>query len=96
MNRRGITPRQAAEIRKVKGLETTKLQRARVARGYSQGDLAALTGISAGLIRHYEQRTRQIDGAHLETLCNLAIALGCKLEDIVENDALVTKLKILK
>ena len=83
--KRGITPEQAKEIRKAKGIEDTKLQKLRVKKGYSQGTLAELSGISRRTIQNYEQGKRPIEGAHLETLCNLAKTLNCKIEDIIED-----------
>ena len=96
MNKRGMKPQQAAKIRAKKGLKATKLQRLRVARGLSQNDLAAMTGISAGRISHYEQEIRRIDGARLDTLLAFCLALDCKLEDLVESKELIAKLRMTK
>ena len=96
MTKKGMTPQKAAKIRASKGLASTKLQRLRVAKKYSQNDLAEISGISARRIQHYEQRVRPIDSARLDTLCRLCIALECKIEDIIENKDLAEKIKMVK
>ena len=70
-----------------------KLQDKRIAAGLSQSQLAKLAGISTGVLQHYEQGSRQIDGAKLETLADLAAALGCKIPDILESSDLIEKVK---
>lgn len=93
---RGITPEQAKEIRKAKGIEDTKLQKIRLKKGYSQGKLSKASGISIRTIQNYEQRKIPIEGAHLQTLCNLATALNCKIEDFLENEEIIKKYKEVK
>lgn len=93
MGKRGMTPRQAA---KLNGENMTKLKRVRVAKGYSQSELAALSGIPVKRIQHYEQRVRPIDSARLDTLCSLCVALGCKLEDVLERKAVIERLRLVK
>ena len=46
------------------------------------------------MIQKYEIGVRNIDGAKLETLCDLAIALDVSISDIVEDETLKTKLKL--
>lgn len=93
---RGITVQQAKEIREEKGVEETKLQKVRVARGVSQGQLSKLSGVATRTIQHYEQRVRPIDGARLNALCKLCLALNCKIEDILEDEELINKLRATK
>ncbi len=96
MSKRGMKPQQAAKLRARQGIEPTKLQRLRVKRGISQSELSALSGIPIRRIQHYEQRVRPIDGARLETLCALCLALGCKLEDVLERKAVIERLRLVK
>ena len=96
MNRRGMKPEQAAKLREQKGLTMTKLQKLRVAKGLSQSQLAAISGVPLRRLQDYEQSTRRIDGARLDALCSLSIALDCKLEDLIENKELITKLRLTK
>lgn len=70
-----------------------KLQEKRIAAGLSQSQLAKLSGVPVGVLQHYEQGTRQIDGAKLETLADLAAALGCKISDILESAELAEKVR---
>lgn len=71
----------------------SKLQEKRLAAGLSQSKLAALAGISRGVLQHYEQGTRNIDGVKLDTLCDIAAALGCKVPDILESAELAKKVR---
>ena len=70
-----------------------KLQDIRKQRNLSQSQLADLVGISKQVLQRYEMGYRSIDGADLERLCDIAIALNCKIYDIVESDVLIEKLK---
>ena len=96
MVRKGMHPERAAELRKQKGLEETKLQRIRVKKGYSQNDLAEMSGVSKRRIMSYEHQEVSIDRAKLEALCALSHSLGCKIEDILENEELIKKYKAVK
>ena len=71
-----------------------KLQEIRKKRNLSQAELSAKSGVPASRIRHYEIGYRSIDGASLETLCDLAIALDVPIIDIVEDETLITKIKM--
>lgn len=96
MGKRGMKPKQAAELRAKNGIEETKLQKIRVKRNMSQNELAAISGVPQSTLRNYEQGKRPIDGAKLEVLCDLCIALKCKFEDILENKETIKKLKKVK
>ena len=96
MKKRGISVEKAKELRAAKGIEETKLQKARMKKGYSQKTLSVITGIPPRTIQCYEQRTRDIDSARLEALCSLCIALDCKIEDIIESEELIEKFKLVK
>lgn len=96
MRKRGITVEAAQKVRKSQGLKETKLQRMRVKRGLTQGELAAASGVTQRAIQCYEQELRPIEGAKLETLCDLSIALGCKIEDIIDSKKLLGKYRKAK
>ena len=96
MSKRGITSEEARRIRKRKGLDETKLQKLRFSKGMSQRELSVISGVVVRSIRSYEQRERDIDSARLSTLCDLCGALDCKMSDIIEDDALIERYKIIK
>lgn len=70
------------------------LKEKREARGYTQNELAAASGVKLRTIQQYECGQRDINGARLDTLCTLAIALNCKVYEIIDNEQLKTKLKM--
>lgn len=96
MGKRGMKPQQAAILRTQKGLKKTNLQRMRVKRGLSQNELAELSGVPLRRIQCYEQGNVSIDKASIDTLCDLAIALKCGIDDILECKALIRKFKHTK
>ena len=96
MTRRGISVEDAKRIREAKGIEPTKLQRIRTEKGYSQKQLSVVSGVSLRAIQTYEQQTRPIDKACLDSLCSLCIALDCSIEDIIEDENLIEKYKLTK
>ena len=96
MVKRGITPDKARNIRLKKNLKETKLQIIRVRKKMSQDDLSNSSGVPVSTIRCYEQGSRDINGAKLETLCALSDSLGCKIPDILEDNDLVKKFDKLK
>lgn len=67
----------------------SKLQDIRLAKEMSQNDLAEKSGVSKRTIQCYEQGTRPIDGAGLNHLCSLSLALGCRIDDILEDEKLI-------
>ncbi len=62
----------------------TKLKRTRNAIGYSQKQLAELSGVSLRSIQMYEQRQKDINKAQSDSLYRLAKVLGCTMEDLLE------------
>lgn len=62
-----------------------KLKTMREGRELSQQECADLSGVNIRIIRSYEQKTRDINGAKLSTLLRLCLALGCRLEDIIDD-----------
>lgn len=61
-----------------------KLKARREAAGISQAELAKKTGISVRVIQNYEQGTRPLNGARAITVYQLAKALGCTVEDLLD------------
>ena len=96
MSKRGITPEQAKKIKDQKGQEVTKLQTLRVKKKLTQKQLSIVSGVTQRMIQCYEQQTRPIEGAHLDTLCRLCLALDCKIEDILEDADLIEKFRLTK
>ena len=96
MAKRGITPQKAKEIREKKGITETKLQKLRVERGLSQSELAKLSGVTVRAIQCYEQQTRPIESARLYSICSLCVVLGCRIEDILEDEELIKRYKKAK
>lgn len=62
----------------------TNLRRIRTANSLSQRELSELSGVSLRSIQMYEQRKNNIDKAEGQTLYKLSIALGCQIEDLLE------------
>ena len=62
----------------------TNLKRIRTNKGYSQKQLAELTGVGLRAIQTYEQRQKDINKAQSGSLFRLAKALGCTMEDLLE------------
>ncbi|MBW4493767.1 MAG: helix-turn-helix transcriptional regulator [Oscillatoria princeps RMCB-10] len=58
-----------------------KLAEVRKRRGYSQGDLAKATGMTAANIQHLERRSKAVPHTTLNILCNV---LGCTPGDLFE------------
>lgn len=71
----------------------TKLQSMRKSRNMTQLELSDRTGISIRTIQSYESGGRSFDGARLEVLLKCAIALGCRLEDLIDSEECVRLLR---
>lgn len=74
---------------------TKKLKEMRQSRGLSQSQLAEKTGINIRTLQHYEQGSKNFDHARIDTILRVCIALGCKLDDIIENPEYVDLIKKL-
>lgn len=70
-----------------------KLQEIRKEKKLTQSQLAKIANIPLRTIQQWECEQRNIDGASLETLCDIALALDCKIYDIIESEELIQKLK---
>ncbi len=62
----------------------TKLKLIRTTKGYSQKQLAELSGVSLRSIQMYEQRRKNINKAQSDSLYRLAKVLDCTMEDLLE------------
>lgn len=64
------------------------LKTKRVEAGYTQSKLSKEVGMSLRTLQHLERNYRLPDKAQLETLCKLAIALNCPIDEFIVNDDL--------
>lgn len=71
-------------IREEQRRREPNLQRIRKAKGYSQRELAEVSGVSLRMIQLYEQRQNDINKAQAATLLALAKALSCQPQDLME------------
>jgi DNA-binding XRE family transcriptional regulator len=63
---------------------STKLQEQRKKCGYSQRELADMSGVNLRTLQQYELGSKDINKAQAQTVMALANALGCKIEDLLE------------
>ncbi|MBE6374830.1 MAG: helix-turn-helix transcriptional regulator [Lentisphaerae bacterium] len=64
----------------------TRLQKRRKDAGLTQKELARRSGVKLRTIQQYEMRAKNINKAAAETLLQLAKALFCHIEDLIEYD----------
>ena len=62
----------------------TNLQRLRLAAGLSQSQLAKAANVKLRSIQAYEQKTKDINKAQLQSACTLAKVLSIRPEDLLE------------
>lgn len=62
----------------------SKLHVIRKARGFTQQQLSEASGVTLRMIQLYEQRQNDISKAQVGVVLNLAKALGCEVEDLIE------------
>lgn len=65
---------------------TSPLKEIRRAAGYTQVGFARHCNIPLRTIQEYEYQKRNINGAKLETLCTMALALDCKVYDLLTDE----------
>lgn len=63
----------------------SRLKTYRERKALSQKELSDISGVSKRIIQDYEQGQRNINGASGERLYRLALVLGCRIEDLLEN-----------
>ena len=73
-----------------------KLREMRMKKSLTQEQLSEKSGVSFHTIQAYEYGLRRIDGAALETLCRLAIALDCRIRDIIEGESVIQLFNAVK
>lgn len=62
----------------------TNLQKLRKMAGLTQDQLAQKVGISVRTLQQYEQRSKNINAASVQTVRNMATVLNCRIEDLLE------------
>ena len=62
----------------------SKLSEIRKARGFTQPQLSKASGVSLRMIQLYEQKQNDIGKAQVTVVINLAKALGCDVEDLID------------
>ena len=70
-----------------------KLQEQRKKANISQSQLSKMSGVDLSTLKKYERGARCIDNAKLKILLALAVALDCRLEDIVDDEKTVELLR---
>ena len=69
----------------------------RLKKGLTQKQLGEASGINYRVIQHYEQGSKNLDHARIDTLLKLCIILDCRLIDLIQSEdyrKLVLKAKI--
>ena len=66
-------------------LPECRLKKLRESRGLSQQELAKISGVNLRSIQMYEQRVNDIDKAQAQAVFKLSRAIGCTMEDLLEN-----------
>ncbi len=62
----------------------SKLHTIRKARGFTQQQLADASGVALRMVQLYEQKQNDLSKAQVGVVIRLAIALGCKVEDLID------------
>ena len=62
----------------------SKLSEIRKARGFTQQELSEASGVTLRMIQLYEQKQNDISKAQVTVVLNLAKALGCEAEDLID------------
>lgn len=65
----------------------SKLHEIRKARGFTQRQLSEASGVALRMIQLYEQKQNDISKAQVTVVLNLAKALGCEAEDLIDKAA---------
>ena len=85
-------PQAAPELKKTRGprdTAKTKLKALRVNSGHTQLEVATKAGLNLRTYQYYEQGNKPIEGAKLEVLLKICLALNCKLDEIIDDPELV-------
>lgn len=71
----------------------SKLKTMRQTKGLSQSQLAEKANMNVRTLQHYEQGSKIFDHARIDIILRVCLALGCKLEDIIENQEYLDLIK---
>lgn len=63
----------------------SNLKKVRTEKGISQSELSKRSGVNFRMLQHYEQGVKNIDGAKIETLANIARVLNCGISEILDH-----------
>jgi len=77
----------------MRNIKLNKFAKARRAAKLTQKKLSEMTGISNRTIEAYEEGIRGLETAQFRTTILLCHALGCKVEDVIEDEELAEKLR---
>ena len=64
----------------------TRLKAARLKAGLSQSELAEKASLNLRTLQAYEQGKKTLDNANLATILKIALACGCVIEEILEQE----------
>lgn len=67
----------------------TSLRAVRINKCITQKELSEESGINLRVLQHYEQGTRNFNSAALNVILSAAIALDCKVIDIIDDPELL-------
>lgn len=65
-------------------IQVSNLKIMRIKEGMKQSELSEISGVPLKCIGNYEQLRRDINKARVDIVYNLAVALGCRMEEILE------------
>lgn len=65
-------------------IRVSNLKIMRIKKGMKQSELSEISGVPLKCIGNYEQLRRDINKARVDIVYNLAAALGCRMEEILE------------
>ena len=71
----------------------TKLKAFRQSAGLTQAELAEKAGINKRVLEFYEQGTKKIERAKLETILKICAALNCRMYEIIDDPDVSTAAK---
>lgn len=74
-------------------MEMSNIKKVRIEKGLTQTQLAEKSGLNIGTLRHYEQGSKNLDNAKIETLMDICDALDCRLYEIIQNADLQERVK---
>lgn len=77
----------------MRNIKLNKLKKTRKAAGLTQKKLSEMTGISHRTIEAYDEGVRGLETAQFRTAILICHALGCKIEDVIEDEELAAKLR---